>query len=1050
MFALLPWCRDVVVFAESATSSAKQRCAACVFACLFLCLGCATLPQRGGNGFLEAVCLRYDSVGRAAGSGSSSRSSTTTLTGLHLAMAVAAIGFCVPLAVDAGARAETIPLSVLSPFARLYCYAGAGVSFLMLGDSDSPLPAVALSRADAVCVEAQGFLGIARQRHHGTERACDQALREVAHLAREAVRWQQLLREALNPADGLRERRVAMLRAIGTKKDPAPSVKRTLVNALALTSAFGGNRISTGGRQLHLQPWARVQRLMAKSAGPEHLFDNVLVESTAREEEAVAQMLKTSCLDVPDGEDEQQEQDHRDHDEENCSGGKMLKRSELDFSWLQRWAEAVVCLRDLVRRRLPTARDVLGALEAEEKVRAQAVAAAEAACVAAEEARTRVLGKLGALARQESEAKEAARVACRIDRLMTLRTEDDERANCLRWTSSEPGEGVVDFARKPCELSVGTPAASSSQNKSSSKTKDSGRGAPVIMSSYAVGASTRKSNFLEKLREAQKKNEAENRRRAEARAYGGSGGGEAADDDVMSQREQTKTKIFLDSETSIIGLSFFASREVDNHNGHDVHPLQNRRLSGTPSFACLRVFRQFFPSLYFEPEDHTTSSDRPVAMLALMVLQELAAQELQLLRERVDVEESAGELSCGRPAAGVEPEHEQPSSKKKIRHYTVMVEGHADEGIESEELQTHLSWERSLFVASFLRPIVEKIKAAHSCRGGATDDRVEFVELKRLAEESGDLLKLLRGREMMLMEKGGDGRGGQREKQNYENEMVAKRKTSYAKNAPQLLNNGTETQMQIPIPIRDARSTSAVQCGVAGTIEFYSNKGHEQDAAAFLDVAKNAVQQTEPGTKLWYGVKFHAMDVLGQKEEADRFGIIDFFVDDAAKDAHFAGEVPKAVKANDATESPIVKGGLGAIVESAKAWDLLFAPKTTSKEQMEAAKFVGYLPILAGEGQEENMKALLKAGLGLVTEKEAKTSFWAAVQNQANKREFAIIDTFDSMEGVAEHFVAPAAVPTAVQGVLAENPDLIVGGWEEGVLKNVRIMEIVAKKVELA
>jgi len=242
----------------------------------------------------------------------------------------------------------------------------------------------------------------------------------------------------------------------------------------------------------------------------------------------------------------------------------------------------------------------------------------------------------------------------------------------------------------------------------------------------------------------------------------------------------------------------------------------------------------------------------------------------------------------------------------------------------------------------------------------------------------------------------------------------------------------------------------AVQCGVAGTIEFYSNKGHEQDAAAFLDVAKNAVQQTEPGTKLWYGVKFHAMDVLGQKEEADRFGIIDFFVDDAAKDAHFAGEVPKAVKANDATESPIVKGGLGAIVESAKAWDLLFAPKTTSKEQMEAAKFVGYLPILAGEGQEENMKALLKAGLGLVTEKEAKTSFWAAVQNQANKREFAIIDTFDSMEGVAEHFVAPAAVPTAVQGVLAENPDLIVGGWEEGVLKNVRIMEIVAKKVELA
>eukprot|EP00392_Amoebophrya_sp_AT5.2_P008455 g8476.t1 len=255
-----------------------------------------------------------------------------------------------------------------------------------------------------------------------------------------------------------------------------------------------------------------------------------------------------------------------------------------------------------------------------------------------------------------------------------------------------------------------------------------------------------------------------------------------------------------------------------------------------------------------------------------------------------------------------------------------------------------------------------------------------------------------------------------------------------------------------PYKCNDAGSSKPqeLHCGVASTIEFYSNKGHEKDAEAFLEVAKNAVQQTEPGTKLWYGVKFHAMDALGQKEEVDRFGIIDFFVDDAAQDAHFAGEVPKAVKANDETESPIVKGGLNAIVESAKAWDLLFAPKTTTKEKMESAKFVGYLPILAGEGQEENMKGLLKAGLGLVTEKEEKTSFWAAVQNKSNKREFAIIDTFDSMEGVVEHFVAPAAVPTAVQGVLAENPELIVGGWEEGVLKNVRIMEIVAKKIDLA
>ncbi|CAD7950868.1 unnamed protein product [Amoebophrya sp. A120] len=236
---------------------------------------------------------------------------------------------------------------------------------------------------------------------------------------------------------------------------------------------------------------------------------------------------------------------------------------------------------------------------------------------------------------------------------------------------------------------------------------------------------------------------------------------------------------------------------------------------------------------------------------------------------------------------------------------------------------------------------------------------------------------------------------------------------------------------------------------VASTIEFFSNSGKEADAAGFLKVAEEVVTKTEPGTKLWWGVKYTPIEQLGQSPQPERFGIVDFFVDDAAKDAHFAGEVPKAVMANDQTEAPIVKGGLDAIVASAKGWSVLVAPKVNAAEQMNNAKFLGYLPLKAGPGQEENLKNLLLAGHQLVTEKEPKTPFWAAVQNQKDPTEFAIIDTFDSMEGVAEHFMDPAVVPTAVQGALKENPTLIEGGWEEGVVPNVRVLEIVAKKIQL-
>ncbi|CAD7939823.1 unnamed protein product [Amoebophrya sp. A25] len=266
-------------------------------------------------------------------------------------------------------------------------------------------------------------------------------------------------------------------------------------------------------------------------------------------------------------------------------------------------------------------------------------------------------------------------------------------------------------------------------------------------------------------------------------------------------------------------------------------------------------------------------------------------------------------------------------------------------------------------------------------------------------------------------------------------------------------NSMNSSSVSTEVAASEVVTAASTMVTVASTIEFSANPGKINDAAGFMTVARDAVKQTEPGTKLWFGLKHFPVKELGQEltpeENNEKFGIIDFFVNDEAKAAHFGGEVPKAVKANDESEEPIVKGGLDAIVASAKGWKLLAAPKN-EQEKLEKVKFVSYIPFKAGSAdQVENVKGLLLAGLGLVQEHESGTPFWAAVQNQEDPEEFAILDAFDDIEAVKAHFVEPAKVPTAVQGALKENPELIKDGWEKGVVANIRVFRVLAVKADL-
>src|SRR5262245_28329093 len=79
----------------------------------------------------------------------------------------------------------------------------------------------------------------------------------------------------------------------------------------------------------------------------------------------------------------------------------------------------------------------------------------------------------------------------------------------------------------------------------------------------------------------------------------------------------------------------------------------------------------------------------------------------------------------------------------------------------------------------------------------------------------------------------------------------------------------------------------ALTLGILALVE--AKPGKESDVAAFVKSGQEIVEQ-EPGTRVWYG--FRVND--------STFGIFDAFEDEAARQAHLAGEIPAALAQNGA------------------------------------------------------------------------------------------------------------------------------------------------------
>ncbi|PHS71827.1 MAG: hypothetical protein COB22_06540 [Cycloclasticus sp.] len=97
-----------------------------------------------------------------------------------------------------------------------------------------------------------------------------------------------------------------------------------------------------------------------------------------------------------------------------------------------------------------------------------------------------------------------------------------------------------------------------------------------------------------------------------------------------------------------------------------------------------------------------------------------------------------------------------------------------------------------------------------------------------------------------------------------------------------------------------------------------------------------------------------------------------------------------------------------------------------------------YVPLKAKQGQEQGLAELLIAGARLVTQTEPKTLVWAGLKN---KDDMMIFDAFEDASGREAHFAGKVAA-----ALKEKSGSLVQGGWEKGVLADVRNPKVLSTK----
>ena len=207
----------------------------------------------------------------------------------------------------------------------------------------------------------------------------------------------------------------------------------------------------------------------------------------------------------------------------------------------------------------------------------------------------------------------------------------------------------------------------------------------------------------------------------------------------------------------------------------------------------------------------------------------------------------------------------------------------------------------------------------------------------------------------------------------------------------------------------------------ASMIAMTSQPNHATKLEDFLKAGGSLVKETEPNTKTWFALK----------GENSSFIIFDAFLDNQGREAHFAGQVAAALKDNS---EAMIRGGWDEGVLNHITNSKILSSKTP--DYYSEARLVNYIVFKAKQGQSEALAELLTGAAARVEQTEPGTSFWFALQLTDDT--FAIFDAFSDKAGQDAHFSGEVA------GALKKNAEaLIEGGWENGVLPNIKNFEVI-------
>ncbi len=201
---------------------------------------------------------------------------------------------------------------------------------------------------------------------------------------------------------------------------------------------------------------------------------------------------------------------------------------------------------------------------------------------------------------------------------------------------------------------------------------------------------------------------------------------------------------------------------------------------------------------------------------------------------------------------------------------------------------------------------------------------------------------------------------------------------------------------------------------------------HEQvkNLTDFLSEGAALVTKTEPNTLYWHALK----------KTDGSFGIFDVFPNEAGRNEHFAGQVAAALSAN--AETLVDHGWDPGVVANITNSTVLSYKKPS--ESSASATQATYIVLNAQAGKEHALEELLTGAAPVIKENEPKTLLWTSLK--LNNNTFGIFDTFTDESGREAHFSGQVAA-----ALKAQADDLVAGGWENGVLKNIHNFDVIAE-----